>query len=338
MILNPPKDVRKIDLEYDAPNLGNEILEGISVINTKNEIPELGKAKLIYGLNLPINKIVTKRHIERRIQLFKPFFQEIDPLPNEQPLIMLRYKLVDNYVNEDAISTFLTLLANKVSKGTIIDEVQAVSEEFQLDLKTAKEKISKWYSNKDKFQSILKETQQLLKKAEHGICFTGTTKEVLRKEVKKLPRLQPFERMILFWQLLKKMSVSSEFILLNPRQTIETGLHKHQKRLQEIFAYVEHHYHEDVDMKKVAGIAHLSIPSFCNYFKKIMHCTFTDFLNKYRIQKASMLLQQDKTVTEVCYECGFNNVSYFNKVFKDITHQTPSAFRHNFLQTERMAS
>ena len=138
VILNPPKDVRKIDLEYDAPNLGNEILEGISVINTKNEIPELGKAKLIYGLNLPINKIVTKRHIERRIQLFKPFFQEIDPLPNEQPLIMLRYKLVDNYVNEDAISTFLTLLANKVSKGTIIDEVQAVSEEFQLDLKTSK--------------------------------------------------------------------------------------------------------------------------------------------------------------------------------------------------------
>ena len=189
-----------------------------------------------------------------------------------------------------------------------------------------------------KLMPELKEIQQLLKKAEHGICFTGTTKEVLRKEVKKLPRLQPFERMILFWQLLKKMSVSSEFILLNPRQTIETGLHKHQKRLQEIFAYVEHHYHEDVDMKKVAGIAHLSIPSFCNYFKKIMHCTFTDFLNKYRIQKASMLLQQDKTVTEVCYECGFNNVSYFNKVFKDITHQTPSAFRHNFLQTERMAS
>jgi len=58
-----------------------------------------------------------------------------------------------------------------------------------------------------------------------------------------------------------------------------------------------------------------------------MHTTFTDFLNKYRIQKACMMLQLEKTISETCFECGFNNVPYFNKVFKNITGKTPSSFK-----------
>jgi AraC-like DNA-binding protein len=97
--------------------------------------------------------------------------------------------------------------------------------------------------------------------------------------------------------------------------------------LQNIFTYVEQHYNEEIDIRKVAAIANLSVPSFCNYFKKLMNSTFTDFINQYRIQLACTLIQHEKSITEVCYDCGFNNVAYFNKVFKTIMKKTPTEYK-----------
>jgi AraC-like DNA-binding protein len=92
---------------------------------------------------------------------------------------------------------------------------------------------------------------------------------------------------------------------------------------------VEQHYDEEIEIKKVADIAHLTVPAFCNYFKKVMNITFTDFINQYRIQQACTLLQQEKSIADACFGSGFNNVTYFNKVFKTIMKKTPSEFRKN---------
>jgi AraC-like DNA-binding protein len=58
-----------------------------------------------------------------------------------------------------------------------------------------------------------------------------------------------------------------------------------------------------------------------------MNTTFTDYVNQYRIQRACGLLMQEKTIAETSFECGFNNVVYFNKVFKTFTKMTPSEFK-----------
>lgn len=59
--------------------------------------------------------------------------------------------------------------------------------------------------------------------------------------------------------------------------------------------------------------------------------TFTDFVNQYRITQAKTLLLQDKSISEVCYDVGFDSLSYFNKLFKKITGENPSQFKkkHN---------
>ena len=108
---------------------------------------------------------------------------------------------------------------------------------------------------------------------------------------------------------------------------IKYVIKKNNARLQKIFTYVEQHFNEELNIQKVASVAGLSVPSFCNYFKKVMSTTFTDFVNQYRIQRACQLLQQDRTIAETSFECGFNNVAYFNKVFKTITKKTPSGFK-----------
>jgi AraC-like DNA-binding protein/quercetin dioxygenase-like cupin family protein len=169
--------------------------------------------------------------------------------------------------------------------------------------------------------------KKLLDNTKHGIYFTGTTKEKVTKKLQRLLKLQPFERFIELISILQIMATSTEYELINPATDLSLLIKKNNARLQKIFTYVEQHFNEEVNTKKVASIANLSVPSFCNYFKKTMGTTFTDFINQYRIQRACLLLQQEKSVSETSFECGFNNVAYFNKVFKTVTKKTPSEFK-----------
>lgn len=168
---------------------------------------------------------------------------------------------------------------------------------------------------------------KLLDNTKYGVCFWGNTKEAVTKRLKRLPKLHPFDRFMEFVSILQTMATSHEFELINPAVELSSLIKKNNARLQNIFTYVEQHFNEEIDIQKVAALSNLSVPSFCNYFKKLMNTTFTDFVNQYRIQRACSLLQQDKTIAETCFECGFNNVAYFNKVFKTITKKTPSMFK-----------
>jgi AraC-like DNA-binding protein/quercetin dioxygenase-like cupin family protein len=169
--------------------------------------------------------------------------------------------------------------------------------------------------------------KRLLDNTKHGIYFTGNTKEKITKRLQKLLKLPPFQRFIELISILQLMATSNEYVLINPAIDLSSLIKKNNARLQKIFTYVEQHFNEEVNIRKVALTANLSVPSFCNYFKKTMGTTFTDFINQYRIQRACVLLQQEKTVSETSFECGFNNVAYFNKVFKTVTNKTPSEFR-----------
>jgi AraC-like DNA-binding protein/quercetin dioxygenase-like cupin family protein len=167
----------------------------------------------------------------------------------------------------------------------------------------------------------------LLEKSKYGISFTGSAKQHITKKIQKLLKLSPFEKFIELLRVLHSMAVTEEYELLNPTSVLSQLTRKNNGRLQDILAYVEKHYHEEIDIKKAASIANLSVPSFCNYFKKLMSFTYTDFINQYRVQRACMMMKQEKTIAEISFDCGFNNVAYFNKVFKSILHKTPTQYK-----------
>jgi len=167
----------------------------------------------------------------------------------------------------------------------------------------------------------------LLDRARYGISFGEKAKQQVTKKLLRLIRLQPFERFMELIHILQILAASEEYTLLNTQVTLPSTIRKVHIRLQNIFNYVEQNFQEEINIKSVADIAHLTVPAFCNYFKKTMNITFTDFVNQYRIEQACQLLRQEKPVGEVCFECGFNNVPYFNKVFKNITRKTPSEFK-----------
>lgn len=167
----------------------------------------------------------------------------------------------------------------------------------------------------------------LLDNATHGIAFTGKTKEQVGKRMKTLFGMSPSALFIEVLQLLQLLAASQEYTLLHEKPFVNRYKKKEQDRLRQIHAFIDDHYQRKIEIEELASICNLGKEAFCRYFKKTTGSTFIAFLNQYRISQAKRLLMSGKNVGETCYECGFDSLSYFNRTFKKVTLENPSAFR-----------
>lgn len=103
-----------------------------------------------------------------------------------------------------------------------------------------------------------------------------------------------------------------------------------QQKLQQIKAaieYIELNYQQPITLDDIAQASNLSPKYFCRYFRMIINRTPIDYLNYYRIERACYLLdQQQSTVTDVAFDCGFNDISYFIRCFKRYKGTTPHQY------------
>jgi AraC-like DNA-binding protein/ligand-binding sensor protein len=93
-------------------------------------------------------------------------------------------------------------------------------------------------------------------------------------------------------------------------------------------AYIIGHQADPIDLDNVAKAMHVSTFYFCKIFKKATGLTFTDYLGRVRIEKAkSLLLNPHLRISEIAYDVGFQSLTHFNRVFRQVTAQSPTAFR-----------
>ncbi|AWH73539.1 AraC family transcriptional regulator [Dokdonia sp. Dokd-P16] len=170
--------------------------------------------------------------------------------------------------------------------------------------------------------------KRLLQVAQRGIVFSGETKKRVGAMMEEMEDQSDFNRLITQITVLNELATTKEFRILNADGFSLLSDVKDNNRINEVFNYVKTHFKEEIPLEEMANITNLTIPSFCRYFKKITHKTFTQFVNEYRLVHASRLLaEQPMSITQVCYESGFNNFSHFNKKFKAFTGQNPSDYR-----------
>ena len=174
----------------------------------------------------------------------------------------------------------------------------------------------------------MKKIQSLLEVAKGGIAFSGSTKQILGDKMEDLDNQNDFERILSILHILNELALSDEFKVLNAEGfSLETEV-KDNDRINIIFNYVKNNFQEDIPLIEIADMVSMTVPSFCRYFKKITNKTFVQFVNERRLVHASKLLtEQTMSITEVCFECGFNNFSHFNRSFKAFTGQNPSDYR-----------
>lgn len=172
------------------------------------------------------------------------------------------------------------------------------------------------------------ELRKLLSVAKFGVQFSTATKEKILPKLREIRDTENSKRYLLLIHLLIELSYQQDYVLLNKEVMPHTIISKNKERLQAIFTFVEKNYDKEIDINIIAENVNLTLPSFCNFFKKTMKITFTEFLNQYRIEKACQLLLQGKSVSESCYNTGYNNISYFNRAFKKYIGKTPTEFNN----------
>jgi AraC-like DNA-binding protein len=174
----------------------------------------------------------------------------------------------------------------------------------------------------------LKNINNLLNRAKTGLVFIGETKKRLGHKVESMADQLPFERLLTLLSILNELEEATEFKVLNAEGFSMNLQMQDNDKINTIFNYVKDNFQEQITLEEVAELVSMTVPSLCRYFKKITKKTFTKFVNEYRLVHASKLLAEKPiSITEVCFESGFNNFSYFNKTFQEFTGKSASQYR-----------
>ncbi|MDE1193462.1 MAG: AraC family transcriptional regulator [Arachidicoccus sp.] len=145
------------------------------------------------------------------------------------------------------------------------------------------------------------------------------------------------ERTLQFIELLQLLSsIPSPQSLSNAAQTLRNN-EADGIRISEIYNYILHNYEKDITLEDVSQQAYMTPQAFCRFFKKHTGHTFISFLNEIRINEARKKLSEGNydSISSVAYNCGFNSITNFNRVFKAITKFAPSAYIESFKEKIR---
>lgn len=105
------------------------------------------------------------------------------------------------------------------------------------------------------------------------------------------------------------------------------------KRLDSIYRFTMKEFNRKITLEEIAEISNFTVNSFCRYFKKHTRKSYFDFLTEVRINQACKLLQQSELpISSIGENAGFNNLSNFNRKFKELKGISPSAYRNNHKQ------
>ncbi|WNI36517.1 AraC family transcriptional regulator [Chryseobacterium sp. SG20098] len=169
--------------------------------------------------------------------------------------------------------------------------------------------------------------KNLLERSYLGLSFSGETKNTVVEKLQSIKDKNSFESLVGLIEILQILAHSTEVKELNKEDTRIKWFLNDKIRMGTIYDYIHENYDRKPNVNEVAQVVSLSTPAFCRYFKKQTNMTFTDFVNNYRINQAKIFLLKDQSVTEVCFQVGFESLSYFNKLFKQHTGETPSEFK-----------
>lgn len=173
-----------------------------------------------------------------------------------------------------------------------------------------------------------KKIKTLLDRSQNGLSFGEPTKTMIGELLLTLDQKQGFDRMYGFLDILKRLALSEDYHLLDAAGVELIFRPNDQERIEAIFNYVKVHYSEAIILEEVAKEVNMTKQSFCRYFKQCTALTFFEFVNKYRISQAvQQLANSADSIGAISFNCGFNNLSTFNKQFKKRIGMAPLNYR-----------
>lgn len=180
----------------------------------------------------------------------------------------------------------------------------------------------------------LRNIRNLLCQPAPGLKFSEETAEAVRERLLRLPRTEGFEAVQLFFGILHELACAdrTQVELIGVQSSGSTL--PHSRRINKIVQFVEKNYHHKISLEDVGELVGMSASSVSRFFKQRTRHNFWDYLNGFRIDRAAqMMIETEHTISEISYACGFNNISNFNRVFRERIGTTPSDYRNKFKES-----
>lgn len=187
--------------------------------------------------------------------------------------------------------------------------------------------------------------RRLLARARRGIHFTGPTRKSISELMHRLPAQSGLDRILILLKILDLLAQSKHSRTLASSSYDTQAMAADQvsiDRMDRVFQHLNSHLGEVIRLSDVARVVSLSEGAFSRFFRTHTGKTFPKFLNELRIGRAcQLLIESDKSVTEVAYDAGFTNLANFNRQFLRQKKANPRTFRRQaarYLSMEQFSS
>ncbi|GAB2603365.1 AraC family transcriptional regulator [Spirosoma areae] len=175
--------------------------------------------------------------------------------------------------------------------------------------------------------------KKLLALSKRGIKFNGKAKAELQRQIQRLDeQTNSIGRIIDLLSILQLMAETKDYDLLLTSDFTRYVSEDECERINKVYQFIIDNYTENPTLDDVSKVANMSSTAFCRYFKSHTNKTYTQFLNDIKIDNVCRLLLDNKlTISQICFETGFNNFTHFNDQFKKITGSTPKQYQTTHL-------
>lgn len=168
---------------------------------------------------------------------------------------------------------------------------------------------------------------ELLANAAKGILFTGATMRMAKMIMQQMLHETGLGRAAFMLQLLHVLAQSDTKQILSSPYYNAVDSSNEAKKINKVFDHIFQNFKRDITLQEVSRIIPMSPAAFCRFFKSKTNRTLIEFVKEVRIgHAAKLLLEGNHNVTEACYHSGYNNISNFNKHFKEVKKLSPREF------------
>ncbi|SOE19566.1 AraC-type DNA-binding protein [Spirosomataceae bacterium TFI 002] len=168
---------------------------------------------------------------------------------------------------------------------------------------------------------------KVLARSQNGIEITGESKEKIKNIMVKMLHSDPMSRLALLIEIFSILSQSKELSFLSSHHVLGINPSDSDK-MNAVLDYSLKNFRSDITIDTISALVNLSPAAFCRYFKSRTQKTYMSFIIDLRLEEASKLLKEsEQNILQICYECGFKNLSNFNRAFRRKYGVSPREYR-----------
>lgn len=190
------------------------------------------------------------------------------------------------------------------------------------------------FSNSLFDESIFSSINDMLSLSTGGLSFSAIEIDRVLPMIRRVARQKDsFYRFTSFLELMYELSLSRQYTILSKFGIYADGFRTTDAstRLKQIFDFIDKNYGRDMTLNMIADAVNISESTLSHFFKANTGKSLSSYILCVRIGAAAQhLIRTQMSVSEICYACGFNNCSYFNRQFKKIQGVSPSDFRRMY--------